>query len=77
MRRLSRHAVLNRNQLLSKWIEVVASASAITSSLYEERSFLRDAQLRRFVLTMLDTLAEYPIGGMIDPSLAYGLTIAI
>ena len=47
-----------RHGLLAKWLELAATVPSVASSLYEERSFMRDMQLRHFLVQMLDTLSS-------------------
>lgn len=50
---------------------------SVAGILYEERSFMRDVQLRHFLVQMLDTLSEYDFASLIEPSLTHGLSVSL
>ena len=61
-----------RDRLLPRWIKII-SKTRVTSSMYEEQSFLRDTALLQFVVQVLESLKDFDI--VLEASLVRGVNL--
>ena len=46
--------------MLQRWVKIV-SKTPVCLNMYEEKSFLRDANLVQYIVQLLDSLNDFPI----------------
>lgn len=61
-----------RDRLLPRWIKII-SKTRVTTSMYEEQSFLRDPSLLQFVIQVLESLKDFEI--VLEASLVRGVNL--
>ena len=61
-----------RDRLLPRWIKII-SKTRVTTSMYEEQSFLRDPALLQFVIQVLESLKDFEI--VLEASLIRGVNL--